>query len=67
MLFEKKSAEPETNYNELRQELEHKSKFGFLEVSKASKISVIYFYDCAMHRVKKIWWNSMAMGTQSVQ
>ena len=36
MLFEKKNTEPETNYNELQQELEYKSKFGFLDELKSS-------------------------------
>ena len=36
MLFEKKKIEHETNYNELRQELEYKSKFGFLDELKCS-------------------------------
>lgn len=36
MLFEKKNTEAESNYNELRQELEYKSKFGFLDELKNS-------------------------------
>ncbi len=36
MLFEKKKPEIEPNYNELRQELEYKNKFGFLDELKSS-------------------------------
>jgi len=36
MLFENKNIQPNTNYNELRQELEYKNKFGFLDELKSS-------------------------------
>ena len=36
MLFEKKQTQPETNYNELRQELEYKSKYSFLDELRSS-------------------------------